>query len=134
MTGSPFAPLARLVRQGRAFGIHVLLGSQTLAGAYSLAANARQREAAVAARFASAGNGSDPGTVAARPYLRSTRAGNGTDLTVVRVGPFGDLRQAQRAARRLGDAFVGRETAPDCPAGNARRPDPRVTPVGRPGG
>jgi ABC-type multidrug transport system fused ATPase/permease subunit len=29
--------LDRLVRQGRAFGIHVLLGSQTLAGAYSLA-------------------------------------------------------------------------------------------------
>jgi hypothetical protein len=28
--------LDRLVRQGRAFGIHVLLGSQTLAGAYSL--------------------------------------------------------------------------------------------------
>jgi hypothetical protein len=27
----------RLVRQGRAFGIHVLLGSQTLSGAYSLA-------------------------------------------------------------------------------------------------
>ncbi len=27
----------RLVRQGRAFGMHVLLGSQTLAGAYSLA-------------------------------------------------------------------------------------------------
>ncbi|MFV1964374.1 MAG: FtsK/SpoIIIE domain-containing protein [Pirellulaceae bacterium] len=27
----------RLVRQGRAFGIHVMLGSQTLAGAYSLA-------------------------------------------------------------------------------------------------
>lgn len=27
----------RLIRQGRAFGIHVLLGSQTLAGAYSLA-------------------------------------------------------------------------------------------------
>ena len=26
--------LDRLVRQGRAFGIHVLLGSQTLAGAY----------------------------------------------------------------------------------------------------
>ncbi len=29
--------LDRLVRQGRAFGIHVLLGSQTLAGAYTLA-------------------------------------------------------------------------------------------------
>jgi energy-coupling factor transporter ATP-binding protein EcfA2 len=29
--------LDRLVRQGRAFGVHVLLGSQTLAGAYSLA-------------------------------------------------------------------------------------------------
>lgn len=29
--------LDRLVRQGRAFGIHVLLGSQTLAGAFSLA-------------------------------------------------------------------------------------------------
>ena len=29
--------LDRMVRQGRAFGIHVLLGSQTLAGAYSLA-------------------------------------------------------------------------------------------------
>ena len=29
--------LDRLIRQGRAFGIHVLLGSQTLAGAYSLA-------------------------------------------------------------------------------------------------
>jgi DNA segregation ATPase FtsK/SpoIIIE, S-DNA-T family len=29
--------LDRLVRQGRAYGIHVLLGSQTLAGAYSLA-------------------------------------------------------------------------------------------------
>lgn len=29
--------LDRLARQGRAFGIHVLLGSQTLAGAYSLA-------------------------------------------------------------------------------------------------
>lgn len=29
--------LDRLVRQGRAFGIHVLLGSQTLAGAYSIA-------------------------------------------------------------------------------------------------
>jgi hypothetical protein len=28
--------LDRLVRQGRAFGIHVMLGSQTLAGAYSL--------------------------------------------------------------------------------------------------
>ena len=28
--------LDRLVRQGRAFGMHVLLGSQTLAGAYSL--------------------------------------------------------------------------------------------------
>jgi len=28
--------LDRLVRQGRAFGIHVLLGSQTLAGAYSI--------------------------------------------------------------------------------------------------
>lgn len=29
--------LDRLARQGRAFGIHILLGSQTLAGAYSLA-------------------------------------------------------------------------------------------------
>src|SRR6188472_3410430 len=29
--------LDRLVRQGHAFGIHILLGSQTLAGAYSLA-------------------------------------------------------------------------------------------------
>ncbi|MCH2144377.1 MAG: hypothetical protein MK082_04425 [Phycisphaerales bacterium] len=29
--------LDRLVRQGRAFGIHIVLGSQTLAGAYSLA-------------------------------------------------------------------------------------------------
>lgn len=29
--------LDRLVRQGRAFGMHILLGSQTLAGAYSLA-------------------------------------------------------------------------------------------------
>jgi S-DNA-T family DNA segregation ATPase FtsK/SpoIIIE len=29
--------LDRLVRQGRAFGVHVLLGSQTLAGAYGLA-------------------------------------------------------------------------------------------------
>jgi S-DNA-T family DNA segregation ATPase FtsK/SpoIIIE len=29
--------LDRLVRQGRAFGIHVMLGSQTLAGAYTLA-------------------------------------------------------------------------------------------------
>jgi len=29
--------LDRLVRQGRAFGVHVLLGSQTLAGSYSLA-------------------------------------------------------------------------------------------------
>ncbi|MDZ7620661.1 MAG: FtsK/SpoIIIE domain-containing protein, partial [Patescibacteria group bacterium] len=29
--------LDRLVRQGRAFGIHILLGSQTLSGAYSLA-------------------------------------------------------------------------------------------------
>src|SRR5262249_543558 len=29
--------LARLVRQGRAFGLHVLLGSQTLGGAYTLA-------------------------------------------------------------------------------------------------
>jgi S-DNA-T family DNA segregation ATPase FtsK/SpoIIIE len=29
--------LDRLVRQGRAFGVHVLLGSQTLAGAYNLA-------------------------------------------------------------------------------------------------
>ncbi len=31
--------LDRLVRQGRAFGIHVVLGSQTLAGAYSLPRN-----------------------------------------------------------------------------------------------
>ena len=29
--------LDRIVRQGRAFGIHVILGSQTLGGAYSLA-------------------------------------------------------------------------------------------------
>ncbi|HET6425508.1 MAG TPA: hypothetical protein VFG20_17600, partial [Planctomycetaceae bacterium] len=29
--------LDRLIRQGRAFGVHVILGSQTLAGAYSLA-------------------------------------------------------------------------------------------------
>jgi hypothetical protein len=29
--------LDRLVRQGRAFGMHVMLGSQTLAGAYTLA-------------------------------------------------------------------------------------------------
>jgi len=29
--------LDRLIRQGRAFGVHVMLGSQTLAGAYSLA-------------------------------------------------------------------------------------------------
>src|SRR5262249_13639789 len=29
--------LDRLVRQGRAFGMHILLGSQTLGGAYSLA-------------------------------------------------------------------------------------------------
>ena len=29
--------LDRLIRQGRAFGVHVLLGSQTLAGAYSIA-------------------------------------------------------------------------------------------------
>ena len=39
-TGSPRKEallLDRLVRQGRAFGIHVLLGSQTLGGAYSLA-------------------------------------------------------------------------------------------------
>ncbi len=41
--GRPASPsesqllLDRLVRQGRAFGIHVILGSQTLAGAYSLA-------------------------------------------------------------------------------------------------
>jgi len=27
----------RIVRQGRAFGIHVLLGSQTLGGAYTVA-------------------------------------------------------------------------------------------------
>ena len=33
----PALLLDRLVRQGRAFGIHVLLGSQTLSGAYSLA-------------------------------------------------------------------------------------------------
>src|SRR5207253_774321 len=29
--------LDRLVRQGRAFGVHVLLGSQSLGGAYALA-------------------------------------------------------------------------------------------------
>src|SRR5207302_8638533 len=29
--------LDRLVRQGRAFGLHIMLGSQTLGGAYSLA-------------------------------------------------------------------------------------------------
>ena len=29
--------LDRLIRQGRAFGVHIMLGSQTLAGAYSLA-------------------------------------------------------------------------------------------------
>src|SRR5204863_1491204 len=29
--------LDRIVRQGRAFGIHVILGSQTLGGAYSMA-------------------------------------------------------------------------------------------------
>ena len=29
--------LDRIVRQGRAFGIHVILGSQTLGGAYTLA-------------------------------------------------------------------------------------------------
>ena len=34
---APALLLDRLVRQGRAFGIHVLLGSQTLSGAYSLA-------------------------------------------------------------------------------------------------
>src|SRR5262249_59598052 len=32
--------LDRLVRQGRAFGLHVLLGSQTLGGAYTLARSA----------------------------------------------------------------------------------------------
>ena len=35
--------LDRLVRQGRAFGIHVLLGSQTLGGAYSLARSTSAR-------------------------------------------------------------------------------------------
>jgi len=29
--------LDRIVRQGRAFGIHVILGSQTLGGAYTVA-------------------------------------------------------------------------------------------------
>ena len=33
--------LDRLVRQGRAFGIHIELGSQTLGGAFSLAQHAR---------------------------------------------------------------------------------------------
>lgn len=37
MSQSASLLLDRLVRQGRAFGIHVLLGSQTLGGAYSLA-------------------------------------------------------------------------------------------------
>ena len=37
LSGNAALLLDRLVRQGRAFGIHVLLGSQTLGGAYSLA-------------------------------------------------------------------------------------------------
>ena len=37
LSGEAQLLLDRLVRQGRAFGIHVVLGSQTLAGAYSLA-------------------------------------------------------------------------------------------------
>jgi DNA segregation ATPase FtsK/SpoIIIE, S-DNA-T family len=37
LAGESSLLLDRLVRQGRAFGIHVLLGSQTIGGAYSLA-------------------------------------------------------------------------------------------------
>src|SRR5207247_6529653 len=37
LAGEAALLLDRLVRQGRAFGLHVLLGSQTLGGAYSLA-------------------------------------------------------------------------------------------------
>jgi hypothetical protein len=37
--------LDRLVRQGRAFGVHIMLGSQTLAGAYTLARSAMDQMA-----------------------------------------------------------------------------------------
>ncbi len=37
LAGQASLLLDRLIRQGRAFGMHVILGSQTLAGAYSLA-------------------------------------------------------------------------------------------------
>lgn len=86
------------------------------AGAYSVAANAERREEAVQARFATQRVASG-GVPPAHAYLRRTRTGSGTDLTVVRLGPFPDLRQAQRAARLLGDAFVGREAEGDCAGG-----------------
>lgn len=44
--------LDRIVRQGRAFGVHVILGSQTLGGAYTVARSTMGQMAADADRVA----------------------------------------------------------------------------------
>ena len=79
--------LDRLVRQGRAFGIHVLLGSQTLSGAYSLA---RSTMGQMAVRVALQCSEADCAFDSER---RAERGG-----AVFEPAGRGDLQRSERAA------------------------------------
>ncbi len=103
--------LDRLVRQGRAFGIHVLLGSQTLGGAYSLA---RSTLGQVAVRIALQCSESDAHLIlseenaAARLLTRPGEAIYNDSNGLARRQPsLSDRLAAGRPARRLSLAGAG---------------------------
>jgi len=69
-------------------------------GAYSVAANARDQEAQLGARFAGA---------VYRPYLRPITDRRGRRLLTVRLGPFPSRDEATAVAAAFDDVLVGRE-------------------------
>ncbi len=69
-------------------------------GAYSVPANARDQEAALAGRFAG-----EP----YRPYVRPVTDRRGRTLLIVRVGPFPSRDEAVTVAAAFDDVLVGRE-------------------------
>ena len=69
-------------------------------GAYSVPANARDQEAALAGRFAG-----EPYS----PYVRPVTDRRGRTLLIVRVGPFPSRDEAVAVAASFDDVLVGRE-------------------------
>lgn len=130
--------LDRLVRQGRAFGIHVLLGSQTLAGSYSLARATIGQMAVRIALQCSAGDAhlilsddNDAARLLRRPGEAIYNDANGMvegnhPFQVVWLTDLERENYLRQIAERHASGRAAASLSPDLPAGDAQAGDAAV--------